>query len=250
MKLGKKPAREDAVTFRFARYFDKSALPTPPLRFGRFRRVKQWGVLGNNDYGDCVWAGAAHEHMMWHAANQKAVKFSDASVLSDYADATGFNPGDPNSDQGSDMGEAASYRRKKGISSVDGIRHKIDAYVSIHAGDYDTTMLATYLFGAVGIGIQFPESAADQFKYAQPWDLKSGSRLEGGHYIPVVGRNSAGHILCVTWGRLHAMTRGFFEAYCDEICVYLSMDWLNNELISPEGYDLVALRKDQAQLRT
>lgn len=250
MKFGKKPARENAVTFRFARYFDKSALPTPPLRFGRFNRVKEWGVLGNNDYGDCVWAGAAHEHMLWHTANKRPINFTEHNVLSDYSAATGFDPKDPNTDGGSDMQEAASYRRKTGIVDKDGKRHTIDAYVAINAGDYDTLMLATYLFGATGIGIQFPSSAEDQFKYQQPWDMKSGAKLEGGHYIPIVGRNSAGHILCVTWGRLHAMTRAFFEAYCDEAIAYLSTDWLDNELISPEGYDLVALKRDLSAIKS
>jgi len=59
--LGKKPARDGAITFRFARYFDRSALPTPPKIFGRYAAVHQWEVLGNDACGDCVWAGAAHE---------------------------------------------------------------------------------------------------------------------------------------------------------------------------------------------
>src|SRR5207342_1380181 len=134
-----------------------------------------------------------------------------AAVLSDYSAAAGFDPSDPiNTDNGTDMQEAASYRRKTGVVDADGNRHLIDAYAAIEPGDVDTLMLSTYLFGAAGVGIRFPISAMQQFDAGQPWDVVTGSRIDGGHYIPVVGRNSAGHLLCVTWGRLHAMTVQFF----------------------------------------
>ncbi len=251
LKLGKKPAREGAITFRFARYFDKTALPTPPKVFGRYGAVhNNWEMLANDAYGDCVWAGAAHETILWRTAQRRKVDFDDKGVLSDYAAATGFNPRDPLSDNGTDMQEAASYRRKTGILDADGNRHKVDAYAAIEPGDVDTLMLSTYLFGAAGVGIRFPVSAEQQFDAQQPWDVVTGSRIDGGHYIPVVGRNSAGHLLCVTWGRLHAMTVEFFKAYCDEAIAYISVDWLNNDLISPRGYDLEALKRDLAAIRS
>ena len=250
MFLGKKPAREGAIKFRFARYFDKVALPTPPKVFGHYARVhNQWGMLANDQCGDCVWAGAAHETMLWVMTNRKDVTFDDKSVLSDYSAQTGFDPADPiNTDNGTDMQEAASYRRKIGIVDANGVRHKVDAYAAIEPGDIETLMLSTYLFGAAGVGIRFPISAEAQFDAGQPWDVVTGSRIDGGHYVPVVGRNSAGHILCVTWGRLHAMTPAFFNAYCDEAVAYIGTDWLNNNLISPRGYDLDALRRDLAAI--
>jgi len=250
MKLGKKPAREGSIKFRFARYFDRSALPTPPRVFGRFSKISDWGVLGNADWGDCVLAGAAHETMLWATDRGRPVQFTDRVVLGDYSAITGFDPRDPLSDNGPDMQEAASYRQKTGVLDALGVRHKIDAYAAIEPGDVDTLMLATYLFGAAGVGIRFPVSAEKQFDDQQPWDVVTGSRVDGGHYVPVVGRNSAGHILCVTWGRTHAMTPAFFSTYCDEAVAYISAEWLDNRLISPRGYDLDALKRDLASLRS
>jgi hypothetical protein len=250
MKLGKLPARPDAIHFKFGMYFDRASLPTPPRRFGHYRLITDWGVLGNDDYSDCVWAGGAHETMMWHAEAGSTVEFTDQNVLSDYSADTGFISTDPNTDQGSDMQEAASYRRKTGIVDAVGNRHKIDSYIAIAPADADELALATYLFGAVGVGLEFPRSAMNQFNAGQPWDVTpSPSQADGGHYIPCVGRNSAGNFLVVTWGRLHAMTPDFYEKFCDEAVAYVSTDALNNNLLSPEGYNLDLLRQDLSLLK-
>src|SRR5882757_1904530 len=113
MKLGKLPARPNAVTFKLIDY--AVALLVPPKTFGHQKLQTTWGMLGNDKYGDCVWAGAAHETMLWNKEASKTVTFTDNEVLSDYSAVTGFNPSDPNSDQGTDMQVAASYRRKTGI---------------------------------------------------------------------------------------------------------------------------------------
>jgi hypothetical protein len=250
-KLGKTAARPDAVKLKFGAFFDAAQLPTPPATFGHYGLGLglSWKVLGNDKYSDCVFAGAAHETMMWthRAGTGKPVDFSDADVLSDYSAVTGFNPANPSSDQGTDMTEAASYRRKVGVVDAVGVRHKIDSYVALRVGDTDQLALATYLFGAVGIGIRFPVSAMQRFNAGNPWDVltlaqQRGDRIEGGHYIPCVGRNSDGNFLIVTWGRLQAMTPDFYRAFNDESLAYISLDPLKNNL-SPEGFDLTSLRR-------
>lgn len=243
MKLGKRPARPDAVTFKFSAFFNKARLPTPPAVFGHQRVVRSWGMLGNDDYGDCVWAGAAHETMMWCGEVGKHTVFSTDSVLSDYSVVTGFNKTDPNTDAGTDMSQAASYRRHTGVVDAAGVRHKIDSYVGLEKGSVSDLMVATYMFGATGVGILFPDSAMEQFNANKPWSVVPGEPdPTDGHYIPVVGRNSAGNILCVTWGRLQAMTPEFYRKYNDETIAYVSLEPLQTRLISPEGYDEAALR--------
>ena len=58
-KLGKVPARPDAVKLKFSSYINTNQLPTPPASFGHENLIQSWGMLGNDQYGDCVWAGAA-----------------------------------------------------------------------------------------------------------------------------------------------------------------------------------------------
>lgn len=250
-KLGKKPARPDAVKLKFGAFFKAAALPVPPPVFGHYGQGGglKFGMLANDKYGDCVFAGAAHETMVWTHRSGGGVPaaFDDAAVLSDYAALTGFRASDAATDQGTDMAEAAAYRQKTGIVDADGRRHTIGPYVALRAGDADQLALATYLMGAVGVGIRFPDSADHQFDGRAPWDVVPHDRVNGGHYVPCVGRNSAGNFIVVTWGRLHAMTPAFYGMYCDEAIAYVSIEQMKNEL-SPEGFSADQLRHDLAEL--
>lgn len=250
LALGKKPARKGAVSFAFETYFNAKEFPTPPVVFGKTSLVTEWGVLANDTKSDCVFAGAAHETMLWNAESgaKPGLSFSDECVLSDYSAVTGYDPNNPDSDQGTDMQQAAAYRQKIGIMDAGGARHRIDSYVAIKPGNVEQLALATYLFGAVGVGIQFPSNAFDQFDNAEPWRVVSGSELNGGHYVPCVGRNSHGNFLVVTWGRLHGVTPGFLARYMDEGISYLSAEMLKDNL-SRRGFDYETLKTDLHKLR-
>lgn len=234
LKLGKKPARPEAVKFKLSSFVDFSKLPKPPAKFGHENLVADYQMLGNDNYGDCVFAGAAHETMIWNACAGKKVTFTDKSVLSDYSAVTGFNPADPNTDQGTDMKEAASYRRTTGILDANGNRHKIAAYLSIAPGNLLEHYVAMYLFGAIGIGIQFPSTAMDQFNKHKTWSVVKGSSIEGGHYLPLVAKRKS--IQCITWGAVQGMTTGFFGKYNDESIALISEEALVGRK-SPEGFD-------------
>ena len=243
-KLGKTAARPNAISFRLSTYLDLAALPSVPAVFGHQGLVGvDWGVLGNDQWGDCVLAGGAHETMLWNNEAGVAVQFTDASVLSDYSAVTGFNPADPATDQGTDMQAAASYRRKTGLLDGAGKRHTVDAYVAPAVGNLDEILAAAYLFGAVGIGIQFPVSAMQQFDAGQPWSVVGNSPIEGGHYIPCVGRAASGNLVVVTWGRTQEMTPDFFRAMNDESVAYLSLEALRNN-VSLDNFVLATLQAD------
>ena len=70
------------------------------------------------------------------------------------------------------------------------LRHKIDAYVALRPGDFNTTsfLLACYLFEAVGVGVMFPDAALEQVDTQKPWSVVP-SQVGGGHYIGTVIRN-------------------------------------------------------------
>jgi len=244
LKLGKTPARPDAVKLKLSNYLT-GTLPKAPRKFGHTNLIGDWQMLGNDRYGDCVFAGAAHETLLWNAQGGHPVTFSDQSVLSDYSAVTGFNPNNPNTDQGTDMQAAASYRRKTGVVDANGNRHVVTAYLSIEAGNVHQHQIAAYLFGAVGIGISFPKSAMAQFNAGKAWSVVPGSPIEGGHYIPLVARNNG--FICVTWGRTQRMTDVFFKKYNDESIAYVSLESLSNGK-TLEGFDSATLIDDLAQI--
>ena len=131
-KLGKTPARKGAVKLRLSTYLD-ARLASAPRNFGHYDLFPAdgWGMLGNDQYGDCVPAGGDHEHMLWNKMAGHSVAFDEATALGDYSRITGFTPADPNSDQGTDMEEAAAYRRKMGLVDSNGRRHPIQAYAAV-----------------------------------------------------------------------------------------------------------------------
>lgn len=251
-KTGKTPARPDAVALKFSSVFKRAALPKPPAIFGHGMHEtlgQPWGVFLNDKVGDCVLAGAAHETMIWTNTVGERVTFTDFNVIEAYSSITGFDPTKPETDQGTDMQRAASWRRKVGILDNSGRRHTIGAYAEIK-NNHDEIALACYLLGIVGVGLQLPLSAEDQFDQRMPWSLTSTNNVAGsfgGHYVPIVGRNSAGNFVCVTWGRLHAITPAFLDAYMDEAIAYFSPEVMKNKL-SPEGYDSAYLMDAMKQL--
>lgn len=248
LKLGKRPATYDRRDLLFAAYRAPGALlPPRPRTFGHEAVVpaKRWGMLGNDRVGDCVFAGAAHETMLWTGETGRATAFTDVGVVSDYSAVTGYTPADPSSDQGTDVRAALTYRRKTGVLDAHGTRHKIGAFVALEPGNRTALLDALYLFGAVGIGIQFPSSAMDQFNAGKLWSVVHGAHLDGGHYIPLVARRT--HLECVTWGQIQGMTDAFYAKYCDEAWAIVSPDMLVAGK-TLEGFDLAQLTADLTAL--
>lgn len=246
-KLGKTPAVKNSASFRFRDYAALASLPTPPSKAGHQLLVVNWdGMLGNDTVGDCVVAGAGHETILWNTEASKTVTITTQNAISDYSAITGYNPDDPNSDKGTDMTVAAKYRQKIGVVDQTNARHQIGAYLAITPGNKEEIKQAIHLFSDVGIGIEFPASAMTQFNEGKTWTVVSGSKIEGGHYVPAVGYDSL-YVYVVTWGKIQKCSWDFIEKYMDEGLVYISQEMLTNNK-SLEGFDLVQLQTDLKEL--
>ncbi len=249
LRLGKQPATDDSRDHVFARYVEPSKLPSPPPQFGHESLFppKGWGMLGNDEWGDCAWAGPAHETMLLTKEASKPAQFTTQDVLSDYSAGTGFDPnagppGQNPTDKGSNVRQVLGYRRKTGIVDSQGQRHKIGAFIKLNPADLEHVYQALYLFQVVGIGLAFPEFAMEQFNRGEPWDVVANApQPEGGHYVCCVGKRQ--NIDVVTWGALQQMTQAFFETYCDEAWTYISTEDLTGGR-TLDGFDLEQLRAD------
>ena len=103
-----------------------------------------------------------------------------------------------------------------------------------------------YLFGAVGIGIQFPRSAMDQFDAGQPWSVIANDPIDGGHYVPLIAKRDQPGLRQL--GPHPADDVDFYQKYCDEAWAIISPEMLKADK-SPENFDLAQLQADLAALQ-
>lgn len=256
LKLGKAPARPGAVSFRFSDFASVSRMPEPPTTFGHEKLVKNWGMLGNDVAGDCVFAGAGHEIMLWNAEAGKRVDISTATTLSNYATVTGYDArqadpvtGENPTDQGTDVAQWLSIRRKTGFMDDHGKPHKIGAYIALEPGNVDQLRYAAYYFDGVGLGINFPQQWMDIFDQGgRSWPALHTPDYVGGHYITAVAFRSKRPVV-ITWGQRVEMTQAAYEQTCDEAYAYLTPEKLANG-VDLQGFNYQKLTDYIKQLRT
>lgn len=241
MKLGKLPAQPARPQLRLAEL--ATVLPLPPASVDRYSEVTAWPMYGNDQYGDCVEAGTGHhEEQISRYGQGTTVEVTDADVLGMYSAVTGFNPDDPNTDQGTNVQDALVWWRKgSGLAG-----HAISAYASIDLNNATEIKQSIAIFGAVGIGFNFPAFAMDQFNAGKPWDVqKANAKIEGGHYVIALGYDGT-YVYVITWGKVQKMTWAFFRKYVDEGWVVIDDEMVSK--LSQFSADLFGFGEEFASL--
>jgi hypothetical protein len=241
VKLGKKAARQDSRTLAYATYRTGAEAAPADAHWGR---GLPFAMLGNDKYGDCVEAGYAHQVQIWGDRADKPFVPDNTEVLGAYTAITGFNPNDPNTDQGTDILTAVGYWKSTGMAG-----QKITAYASLNPRQRDEISEAIAWYGGAYIGVQLPLSAQDQV--GKQWTVTTGPDAVagswGGHCIPLSGFDQ-NQLWCVTWGALQSMTWEFFTTYCDEAYVLLATEWIAASGQSPSRMAWGQLLADLANL--
>jgi hypothetical protein len=241
VKLGKNAARHDPRTLAYSTYRTAAEAPPADAHWGR---GLPFAMLGNNQYGDCVEAGYAHQVQIWKDRAGGAFVPTDAEALGAYTAITGFNPSDPNTDKGTDMLTAVGYWKSTGMAG-----QMITAYATLNPQAPAEISESIAWYGGAYIGVQLPLSAQDQV--GKQWTVTTGPNAVagswGGHCIPLCGYDQD-QLWCVTWGALQAMTWQFFTTYCDEAFVLLATDWIAASGQSPSNLAWGQLLADLANL--
>lgn len=228
-KYGLHPARPGAVKMEVRMYRAPSPVDLSGT-LGRYDIVTPWHILGNNEAGNCFWAGRAHELYLRSALKGNRAHVTTWDTFDDYHDCTGFVYGDEATDQGTDLQKGASYCRKIGIRDVADKRHKDGAYAAIQPGNLAELVAVAKEFGAAGVGLLVGDNQQEQFANNQPWSGPPGPN-PGYHYVPVIDWFNS-DLVCVTWGRWQLMTPSFFESQCDQALAYIP-----EEAMTPQMQD-------------
>jgi hypothetical protein len=231
--LGKKPARPGAVTFKFTDFANVFQMPEPPTNFGHEKLVRRWGMKGNDKAGDCVFAAAAHNIMLWNAEAGKTVSISDKTTLHNYSLFTGYDAsqtdpttGENPTDQGTDMAQWLSAWRKQGFVDDHGTAHRIGAYLSLNPHNPIEMRYAAYYFDGVMIGVNFPQQWMDIFDQGgRIWPALRNPNYVGGHCITTVSYRDR-RPYDITWGDGVELTLGAIAQTCDEAYAILTPEKL------------------------
>ena len=175
--------------------------------------------------------------MLWTSLAGTELIPADADVLAVYTAITGYNPADPNTDQGANELDVLNYWRNNGI-----LGHKITAFVQVEHDKLDHIRAAINLFGGVYAGVRLPDSAMDAFDHGQMWSDISQTATDG-HAIPLVGYDADG-FSAITWGRKVYITNLWAAKYFDESYAVLSPDWIQPVGVAPSGFGEAQLMTD------
>jgi hypothetical protein len=250
LRTGKKPAQPARPRLLLSRGLPRAALDAPPAAV-EYGDIPQIGMLANDRLGDCVPAGMGHtvEQDTRYATGTERV-VTDAETIKVYEQVAGYDPSDPNTDQGTVVQDALGYWRKTGIyPDADGNLHQLAAFAAVNLTDWAEIENAVNIFGQVIIGFNFPDSAMDQFNAGQPWTVVKGSPLDGGHCVVLIGYDRD-WLYVITWGQIQKMSREFWTAYVDEAWVGITKDTITAKGASAFGgvVDLATLGADFAAL--
>lgn len=218
---------------------------TPPASVNFYSSIGGGGMLGNDQYGDCVFAANGHIVEQQTALGQgKEVTVTTAQALAEYSKVTGFNPDDPSTDNGAMIQDGLNDLRKSGLNG-----HKIAAFAQINVTDMNTVKNAVSEFGVVDIGFNVPASAMSQFDAGQPWDVVANDGgIEGGHCVIVCGYDDK-YLYVYTWNAVQKMTYAFWNKYVDEAWAPVSQDWVNSSTgLDPDKVNLAELGAQYAAL--
>jgi hypothetical protein len=246
LKLGR-PLRpvQDPRTLRFAAYLKRS-LPAAPLKIDYGSKVKDFGMLANDQVGDCTCAGILHMIMLWASQFGHERHFTDEDAIALYSRLCGYVPGHPETDQGGVEIEILKAWRKSPIAGTE-----ILAFASVDPRNWEHVKLAHWLGGSLYMGIALPLSAQDETIWQSTQDVPGGW---GGHctitsaYAEKGGFGCARYLECVTWGERKKMTPAWVAKYCDELWVPITPDWFGPDGKAPNGFNQAQLFDDLASV--
>lgn len=241
-KLGRRPTIHVPGMKTIAQLTATLNLPTPPEAVAWYKgKVTSWGMDGNDLYGDCVFAGSAHAEQLWSTVVGTPNVPTTEQVLAAYTKFTGFNPADPNTDNGAVESDTLTKWQSEGMFGSNLI-----GSISVNPKVQNQVKDAVWFFGCAMLGLELPNSAQNQ----DVWDVPPGGVTGdgapgswGGHCTLLVGAGARG-VTMVTWGALKTATWEFMAAYCSEAYAMLSPDWIDKSGIDAGGVPLASLKAD------
>lgn len=255
-KLGRKPGRSlPAGTLQLENYFTDYYTEDPLPAWNSNQPsdytsgVEQWGILGNDDYGDCGFAARVHleEANAWTGKEQPVGNISDTAVWPTYDQVVtayftyeGSPGGEPNPeyDNGVELSAVLQYWMTNPLSTL----KPIGGYAQFDVTNGPLFQSCIHLFGGVYVGILVSSEAMDEFSNGQPW-TSTATDWEGGHCVPILMRNTL-YGRCITWGVQQEFSWPWWRVSREEGYVVFSEEMMNAPGGVWNGINVAKLKTD------
>jgi hypothetical protein len=247
-KYGRKPARRLLSIPSLGDFLDKATTwPTvPPQGWENAVNPSAWGMLGNDEWGDCAEAGILHLIQGQSANTGNPLSATTDQALALYSAVTGFDPnagpsGNNPTDNGTTLTDLLTYVKKNGVEMTDStgkeVTVEVVGFASLDISSPAQMRYAGYTFGGNYLGINCPQQCEDD---TANWNFAAGLPIAGGHCIPQEGEGAAGGQI-VSWALVIPVSIGFLLSYLEEAYCVITKSWLNTQGKSPTGLDLNGL---------
>ncbi len=215
--------------------------------------------LGNDDWGDCVFAALFKQDIAWlrDAGNETSPDPTANDALGLYSRVAGFNLGAGPSganptDQGGDLQAALAYAKMHGIYA-DG-RGKVASWCSVDATKPAIIRAAIDTFGSLYTGCQLAPEWMQNPEEGFVWDVTASAGANNlGHCTAWFDYDAVG-VIVNSWGGFGRITWAAIAKYWaktvgGEIYAVFTHDWLNKATqLSPSGFNAAQLAADQAAI--
>lgn len=193
------------VGLKMLTYYIAGDLPKAPPSVA-VPNFKDWGMLGNDRYGDCGVAGLQHGFEADATITGVREAFAtDEQVIEYYLKYTNGN------DSGVVLAQFLAYVRTHGY-----FKQSIEAFAPIAVQDVPTLQTAVFMYGFAYSGITVTSGMQRAFAENAPWDGQACSGpIIGGHCVPVVGYDDH-YIYIITWGGIQRITYSAWHAIATE----------------------------------
>jgi hypothetical protein len=203
------------------------------------------GMLGNDTVGDCVIAAGGHSEEVadFYGLARPAIQVTTDSTLAYYSAITGYDPSDPNSDQGTDLPTFLSYWRKHGLWG-----DALSAYTAFDPKKPDDWRAVIDYFGVAFFGAWLPAKVVTALESGSVVDWNTTSdplTYDAGHGIAGMGYDATG-VWVATWGQFIHMTWAFAAKYVDEAYAPLLPSWASGK--EPNALNVAQLEADAATI--
>ncbi len=251
-RLGRNVPKNWRPTLNLERY----ASPVPPARpLGQRWESKAihalHNPLGNDRYGDCVFAALFKLDVEWrrNAGDAASPDPTEADALGLYSRVTGFDPNNSATDRGGDLQAALAYAKAKGLTP-DG-RGKVRGWCSVDATKPALIRHAIDTFGGVYTGCALPDSWLQAAHEGMVWGVAEAPNAGNGHCTSWFDYNETG-VIMNTWGLFATVTWDAVAKYWaasvgGEIYAVFGDDWLIPAVnAAPNGINAAQLAADCA----